>query len=171
MKRIVHWLPRIALIFLAGAYLTAPAQSPTEDRNVAQQTQEHGDWVDPSTGLMWAAKDNGNDVNWKNAAKYCRDLRLNGNSDWSLPIIEELERIYDGSASTHDHSKYIIAGKPKGGLLLTGAHHWSSSPILDDRGHRSGYGLEFDFWGGRRHEDPTGYSGQIRALCVRRTGN
>jgi len=123
MMRMMRWLPKIALILLAGAYPTAPAQSPTEDQNVALQTKERGYWVDPSTGLMWAAKDNGNDVNWKNAAKYCRDLLLTGNSDWRLPTIEELESIYDGSASTHDHSKYIIAGKPKGGLLLTGAHH------------------------------------------------
>ena len=34
-----------------------------------------GYWVDPSTSLMWAGKDNGKDVSWNKAMKYCRDLR------------------------------------------------------------------------------------------------
>jgi hypothetical protein len=43
-----------------------------------------GFWIDPSTGLMWAGKDNGKDVSWKGGVKYCRDLRLAGYSDWRL---------------------------------------------------------------------------------------
>ena len=50
-------------------------------------------WVDPTTGLMWAGKDNGQSVTWKNAVKYCRDLRLGGYSDWRLATIDELQSL------------------------------------------------------------------------------
>jgi hypothetical protein len=48
-------------------------------------TRAPAHWVDPSTGLMWAGKDNGEDVNWQAATTYCQGLRLGGYSDWRLP--------------------------------------------------------------------------------------
>ena len=64
-----------------------------------EETQARGLWTDPSTGLMWAGKDNGKDVNWKTAVKYCRNLRLAGYSDWRLANIGELGQIYDENAN------------------------------------------------------------------------
>jgi hypothetical protein len=58
-----------------------------------------GYWIDPATGLMWAGKDNGKDVYWRKARKYCRNLRLGGYSDWRLATIEELQGIYDKNAN------------------------------------------------------------------------
>jgi len=52
-----------------------------QDRGSAQETQTLGYWVDPSTGLMWAGKDNGKAVTWHKAASYCRNTRLAGYSD------------------------------------------------------------------------------------------
>ena len=51
--------------------------------------------VDQETGLMWTRRDNGEDVNWHEANEYARHLRLGGYSDWRLPTIEELEKLYD----------------------------------------------------------------------------
>jgi hypothetical protein len=144
-----------------------------EERELAQGTQERGYWADPSTGLIWAAKDNGEDVAWRKAIKYCRDLRLAGYSDWRLATIDELQGIYDGSAydslPTRQGVEYILAGRAKGGLLLTGNHHWSSSKADDDRGHLGGFAWFFDFPHGKRDWDPFGYHGSKRALCVRRS--
>jgi hypothetical protein len=99
----------------------------------------HMYWVDFSTGLMWTAKDNGKDVSWRQATKYCRDLRLAGFSDWRLATIDELAGIYDGTGldapPPREGIKWALAGKPKGSLFLTGNHHWSSTKALDDRGH------------------------------------
>ena len=105
--------------------------------------------------------------------KYCRDLRLAGLSDWRLPAIEELQGIYDASgfaaSPPRNGGEWALAGIPKGGLFLTGAREWSSTRVLDDRGHRSGYAWQFDFPHGKRwNYDPLGYSGNLRALCVRR---
>ena len=58
------------------ATMTALLLSVAVIHGSAQDTQVRGFWVDPSTGLMWAKKDNGKDVNWKNAVKYCRDLQV-----------------------------------------------------------------------------------------------
>jgi hypothetical protein len=119
---------------------------------------------------MWAAADNGKDVSWKGAIKYCRDLRVAGYVDWRLPAIDELQGIYDDSAYASlppkENTEYI-AGKVKGNLSLTGTYQWSANRVEDDRGHPTGYGWQFDFWHGSRHKEQLGYSGHTTALCVR----
>jgi hypothetical protein len=160
-----------SVLILLLVNLISCAQSPAKDQSVAQETQPSASWVDPSTGIMWAARDNGKDVNWHQAMKYCSALRLSGYSDWRLPTISELQAIYDGSGFATPAPKgvtWALAGKANGGLLLTGAREWSSSRISDDRGHLTGYAWQFDFPHGQRWGyDPLGYSGSLRALCVR----
>jgi hypothetical protein len=165
---------KVVLILLSVAAMIAGAQSPTNNRGADQKTQARGFWTDPSTGFMWAAKDNGNDITWGKAIKYCQNLSLAGYSDWRLPSIDELQGIYDGSGFTAPNSKGwmpVLAGKAKGELLLTGAREWSSSRVLDDRGHRNGFAWQYAFPHGERWRyDPIGYKGSLRALCVRRSG-
>jgi hypothetical protein len=81
-------VPLIAALAVVVTMIVG-AQSSTEPR--ASQMREH--WTDPSTGLMWAGKDNGKDVSWNKATKYCRDLRLAGYSDWRLATRAELGAI------------------------------------------------------------------------------
>jgi len=143
-----------------------------DDQWLAQETQVRGYWVDPATGLMWAGKDNGKDINWHKATKYCRDLRLAGYSDWRLPTIDELQGISDNSVpaswlAVAGGWRYILYGHAKGGLSLTGSSLWSSSRENDDRGKPSGYALQFDFPHAKRDHDQLGYSGSKRALCTR----
>jgi hypothetical protein len=43
--------------------------------------------------------------------------------------------------------------------------------VLDDRGHRTGIAWQYDFPHGERWRfDPIGYTGNLRALCVRSSG-
>jgi hypothetical protein len=139
----------------------------------AQEAQARGYWADPSTGLMWTARDNGKDISWKTAMKYCRNLRLAGYSDWRLPNLVELQSIYDKTADAPGlagmHSDDPDTWHVKGSLFLT-AYEWSSSFRQDDRGHFSGYVYYFDFNEGKSIDDPTGwpYGYEFRrALCVR----
>lgn len=164
---------RVVLILLATIAILA--QSSSANRVLAQDTRSTGYWIDLSTGLMWAGKDNGRDVTWKNAVKYCRDLRLAGYSDWRLATLAELRTIYDRNANAAG-----LAGRGKdssftyhvkGNLFLTG-DEWSSERIYDDRGHPSGYDWYFDFNEGRSDNEPSGFpysSSLMRALCVRGT--
>ena len=161
----------IFLILFFFIIVVAKAQSSTQGQDSAHDTLARGYWIDPSTGLMWTAKDNGNDISWGNAVKYCQNLRLAGYSNWRLPSIDELEKIYDSSGFTAPHSKgsiLALAGRAKGGLLLTGAREWSSSRVLDDRGRPTGIAWQYDFPHGEQWRfDPIGYKGHLRALCVR----
>jgi len=158
-------------ILLFVVTVIAGAQSPTDDQSLARETQARGYWIDTSTGLMWTAKDNSYDITWGKAMKYCRSLSLAGYSDWRLPSIDELQGIYDGSGYTAPPpakgGERVLAGKPKGGLLLTGNHYWSSTKGEDDRGHSNGYAWYFYFALGKRDWDPYVYHGSKRALCVR----
>jgi hypothetical protein len=159
---------RAVLLLLLAAVKLAGSQSPPNN-SMAEETQTRGYWVDTS-GLMWAAKDNGKDVSWKGALKYCRDLRLAGYSDWRLASVDELQGIYDGSGFMAPHPRNVIlvlAGRAKGGLLLTGSREWSSNRVLDDRGRNTGYAWEYDYPHGGPWKDPLGYNATLRALCVR----
>jgi serine/threonine-protein kinase len=115
-------------------------------------------WTDPATGLMWAKKDNGNDINWQQATDYCRNLQLAGHSDWRLPTIDELQGIYDANANVNGYHV-------KGSLQLSNWALLSSSP-----GNASGEVWHFDFDTGGEGSEHLAFSYEARALCVRRTG-
>ena len=156
--------PKFLLILIFIIATAASAQSPTDDLSPAQNIR--GYWVDPATRLMWAAKDNGKDVNWKNAIKYCRTLRLAGYSDWRLANMWELQPIFDITANAPGRAgQRNVTWHIKGDLFLTGsewAYDWSK--------HSSGYHYYFDFNEGKSNDQPSGFPypySFMRALCVR----
>jgi len=51
--------------------------------------------LDTKTGLMWASKDNGKDINWQDAKRYCENYRGGGYNDWRMPTLDELKGTYD----------------------------------------------------------------------------
>jgi len=57
-------------LFFFFSVATLAGTQAQEERVLAEETQARGYWVDPSSGLMWAGKDNGKDVSWKNAVRY-----------------------------------------------------------------------------------------------------
>jgi Protein of unknown function (DUF1566) len=167
---------KIAVLLLSVSALMASAQSAPEEGKGVQETQKRGYWIDPSTGLMWAGKDNGKDVRWKKAMKYCRDLRLAGYSDWRLANMAELQSTYDNTANAPglagEHDDVQTMWHVKGNLFLTG-YQWSSNYRMDDRGRPIGYAYYFDFNSGKPNDDPTGFPYPftfMRALCVRGSG-
>jgi len=60
---------------------------------------DNGTVKDTKTGLMWASKDNGEDMNWAAAKRYCENYRGGGYPDWRMPTQEELEGLWDSSES------------------------------------------------------------------------
>lgn len=164
------------LVLLSSIAIVTKAQTSTATDKSAQDTQIRGYWIDPATGFMWAGKDNGKDISWKGANKYCRDLRLASHSDWRLPNMLELQPIFDktanapGLAGPHDDDPTMW--HVKGNIFLTG-EQWSRDDILDDHGHPSAYHYYFDFNEGKPNDDPTGWPYPFvfrRALCVRGPG-
>jgi hypothetical protein len=172
MRYSVKLQTRLFGIILFAAASNLGAQSSNND---GSKTQILGYWIDPSTGLMWAGKDNRKDVSWRGAVKYCRNLRLAGYSDWRLANMFELQPIYDKTAESPG-----LAGPGngratqwhvKGNLFLTG-NQWANNSRND--GHSSGYEYYFDFNEGRSNDEPTGWPYPFsfkRALCIRGSGD
>jgi Protein of unknown function (DUF1566) len=178
------------LILLFTVAKFASAQCSAEVPTAAKETQTRGYWIDTS-GLMWAGKDNGKDMSWQKALKYCQTLRLAGYSDWRVPTLAELKGIYDRSASAPGLPGPYLCTAPfiwhvKGNLFLTG-WTWSTTQKLDDRGRSTGFAWYFDFNRGPQNDydllrasghlnvDANPFIGRFaedgrRALCVRRSG-
>jgi len=163
-----------AIIVLLLAAVISGASS--QHHGLPQETRTREYWIDPSTGLMWAAKDNGKDVNWHKAMKYCQKLQLGGFPNWRLATIDELRGIYDKNADSPGRDgQGASTWHAKGNLFLTGLQ-WSSTLRTDDRGQPDGFAWYFDFANGRRNdEDSSHFSGRFanfgkRALCVRSSG-
>jgi hypothetical protein len=76
------------------------------DRDERFVAYENRTVLDTKTGLVWASKDNGKDINWEDAKRYCDNYRGGGYTDWRMPTPEELEEICD-------------CGKLKKGYLVT----------------------------------------------------
>lgn len=176
LECVVKCKAKVVLILFFVTGMIAGAQSSITDRQ-AQETQAREYWSDPASGLMWAGKDNGRDVNWHQAVKYCRDLRLANHSDWRLATLAELRGIYDSSAKAPglagpQKNPRTFAWHVKGDLFLTGVQ-WSTSQRMDDRGRPNGLVWYFDFNNGIQNDDDAGrFSGRFanygrRALCVR----
>jgi len=60
---------------------------------------DNGTVLDTSTGLMWATRDNGFDIDWARAKSYCESFRGAGHADWRLPTQDELAGLYDARKS------------------------------------------------------------------------
>jgi hypothetical protein len=56
---------------------------------------DNGTVADTKTDLMWAAKDNGSDMNWAAAKSYCENYRGGGYTDWRMPTKDDLKGLYD----------------------------------------------------------------------------
>lgn len=51
--------------------------------------------VDVERDLMWAGSDNGENIDWTSAGKYCENYRGGGYTDWRLPTVKELSTLYN----------------------------------------------------------------------------
>lgn len=130
-------------------------------------------WTDTATGLMWAGRDNGRNVNWAEAQQYCRNLAIEGYSGWRLPDIEELTSLYDQSSArefTYHGETFngVIEGQKlqnyvKQGVELNSCCAWSGTK---DGVFNAFY---YRFNSGEKKSFSIKLSGLIRALCVRST--
>jgi len=72
-----------------------------KDREIGQDSRfiayDNGTVKDTETGLMWAAKDNRGDINWRDAKRYCENYQGGGYTDWRMPTQDELAGLYDKS--------------------------------------------------------------------------
>lgn len=109
---------------------------------------------DTETQLMWAAHDNGADIDWYGAENYCKEFAAGGFDDWRLPEISELATLYTERNKNPDG--FFIADV----ITLTACCVWSADTNM-------GGAAIFSYKTGRK---PAGFlndSYKLRVLPVR----
>jgi sulfatase modifying factor 1 len=113
-----------------------------------------GTVLDTRTNLMWAAKDNGSNINWPDAKRYCENYRGGGYKDWRMPTMDELAGLYDKLVS--GNKPYFLTPH----ITLTGSSPWASESRGSDAAN-----FHFNF--GERSWHPRSDTFGHRALPVR----
>ena len=122
---------------------------------------DNGTVMDTRTGLMWAAKDNGSDIEWPGAKRYCENYRGGGYTDWRMPTLDELAGLYDRSkfrpAACSLFFKIHVATEL---IDITCFAPWTSETLGSEV-------ADFSFRNGDRNWGNPSLSGRQRALPVR----
>jgi len=117
--------------------------------------------LDTSTNLMWAAMDNGSNINWVNAKSYCENYRGGGYTDWRMPTLNELASLYESSKSRLPSCSYFFKIHVATELIdITCFAHWAWETFQSEV-------ADFSFRSGDRNWGNPSLSGRTRALPVR----
>ena len=117
---------------------------------------DHGDGTvtDTKTGLMWAAKDNGNLINWQTASSYCHSYSSGGHTDWRMPTLAELASLYEPEVK-NKHGYHVNKL-----IEISAASCWASET-------RDYEAARFNFTYGEVYWLRKSFSGPSRVLPVR----
>ncbi len=152
------WLPQS----YSNLTRALPVRSLKEQRRFISNGD--GTVTDTTTGLMWAAKDNGSDINWSDAKGYCENYRGGGYTDWRMPTLDELETLYDDSFKGYkpkDCRPPCMDIKVPNHIQLYSGFVYSSDSIEPK------YAYYFIFTSGKRDWRYKSYNVTVRALPVR----
>jgi len=115
-----------------------------------------GTVTDTKTGLMWAAKDNGLPLHWKDARAYCKNYTGGDYTDWRMPTLDELASLYDPEVTNKNGYHLTVL------IETTAQSIWSS----ERRGFDAG---RFNFTYGKIYWLRHTFQGAGRVLPVRNT--
>jgi len=163
------------------AQTAAEIQDGSHKLNVAGQTDSSNPAAESSTQrfsqltdgiadrkqqLVWASADNGSDINWGDAQRYCAAK----GSGWTLPSVAALQSLYDASGAhqrnwkmTYEVTTYDVAAKPATPLItISSCCFWSN----EAKGAPAAWVVFLDNGDRLLGAVGSGYFGR-RALCVR----
>ena len=109
-----------------------------EKRRARFKNNGDGTVTDTQTGLMWAASDNGRDINWADAREYCLNYSGGGHTDWGMPTQDELAGLYDKEETGSYHITPLIK--------LSKCCPWTMETRDSEAGHFSFDG-GYQYWG------------------------
>jgi hypothetical protein len=90
MKKVIA----VLMVLVVSAVLAFAAEVAKDGRFIAY---DNDTVLDKQAKLMWAAKDNGRNISWADAKKYCEKYRGGGYSDWRMPTQDEIQALYDAT--------------------------------------------------------------------------
>lgn len=145
--------PPIFLAPFTTAEFLQAAAAEARLRRIATE-RATGIYLDGKTGLVWAARDNGMDIDWRRAQKYCANLALADFHDWRLPTLEELRTIMQPLSFG---KVYAIPDE----IELTACCPWSASKKDEVAAWNFNFKFKKPFAGSMTH------TYDLRALCVK----
>ncbi|MDQ1331051.1 MAG: hypothetical protein QG578_1316 [Thermodesulfobacteriota bacterium] len=128
----------------------APAVAPAKEtaRDGRFIAYDNGIVLDTRTNLMWAAKDNGSNINWQGARSYCENYQGGGYTDWRMPTQDELAGLYYAGKAYQSECRGLFGGSWDIHLTelirLTCILYWASET-------RGSYAAFFRFDAGERN--------------------
>lgn len=126
-------------------------------------TQRSEGIFDAEQNVIWSASDNGSDIDWNGAQRYCAGK----GSGWSLPTVVQLQSLYD-AAGTHGRSwTSPYTGSTFTIKFATPLIRWTSCCFWSSEASSSLGAFSVGLNNGDRIA-ATMSSGLQRALCVRR---
>lgn len=138
-----------------AARLAAEKPRASEKRFVANGD---GTVSDSKTGVVWADRDNGSNVNWDTARQYCAGK----GAGWQLPTVAQLQGLFDASGKyTQRCLSWTCPVTPL--IRLSSIAPWSSET------NGSFEAWIVDLTVGTRYSNPVAGAYVNRALCVRRS--
>jgi len=121
----------------AAATTAVNPSTSIEEQRAYERFVVSGDTVlDTETKLMWPLQDNGKDLNWREADRYCKGFRGGGHADWRMPSQSELQSLYDRTAppqtvQCHTPLNILIAASP---IQISCPWMWSTEINGDQAG-------------------------------------
>jgi hypothetical protein len=154
-KTLGTMIAAMVVVILTGIFITAEyAVAGETGRDGRFIAYDNGTVSDTRTNLMWAAKDNGADIDWPSAKSYCENYRGGGYTDWRMPTQDELAGLYDSAVTGKNDYKLTNL------IELTECCPWAS----ETRGSDAAL---FNFNYGVRYWDYQSPDFPARALPVR----
>ena len=162
MSRSLAFAALLALLLAQTCTLAAlaAAQNP---RSAERRWKDRGDdvLIDQKTRLEWSRLDNGREIDWHEAKRYC-DGKHDG---WRLPDLTELMAIYDSSVSGTVCLRALCHLSAY--FDLTGEWFWSATPVGADGSDGSELTWGVLMVNGAKTGSVREASYGARALCVR----
>jgi hypothetical protein len=160
MKKSLGTLVVITVVaILIGTFITAKYATAGETgRDDRFNAYDNGTVLDTRTNLMWAAKDNGSNINWQGAKGYCENYRGGGYTDWRMPTQDELAGLYDAAKTYKSDCGYDVHLTEL--IRLTCPDSWASETRCSGAAY-------FSFIIGKRFWYSLSGSNLYRALPVR----
>jgi len=97
------------LLIIVASLLLLFSQLPVVDSAERLVDNRDGTVTDTRRKLMWQKDDNGEEVSFERAQKYCQSLRLGGYTDWRLPEPDERETAVAIALMMPKHSRDVYA--------------------------------------------------------------
>ena len=110
------------------AFLLIAVALPGATLTEAVLAQDASDEIAVVDGRTWSLVTSAEPSPWEEAREYCDTLEAGGFSDWRLPLLEELEALFDADAP----------GSIRGPFMLEDCCAWSSTSLADLAPERKG---------------------------------